>query len=1117
MMNFFRQIVASNLVAPKLTLGIVAVLLQSTLAVGQLAVVGTSPNVGNNLVNTNAPIQVVFSRDVQVSTLSVVNFRVYGKNSGVYSGNITYNNATKTAQFTADVPFQSGELVSVVLGSGISAADGSGLINGFQFSFYIAVEFGSGIFDQRFEISIGGDPNNPVERDPEAIFAADFNNDRFIDLAVVNNTTNSVSILTNQFATVTGSFVVGSTVSVGSGPSAISGGDYDRDGLVDLAITNFDDNTVSLLRNVGGSFILVQTIQTAERPTFIEFRDYNNDTFLDIAVTALGVNRLQVFMSDGNSYNTAPVVLTTGASPQAFVSGDFDGDGQLDFAVTNSGDNSISVYLNDGSGQFNNAAEVSVPDFPTAIVAGDFVGTANGGYGDGVLDLAALHPNINAISILGNRSRDGGFVLTQQIDAGLRPSGLFVADLDTTDLTALSTGLPKDYDLDFAVANLFSNDVFIFRNQFNNQYTADALDVYPAGETPSSVTGADFDFDGDIDLAVTNLNTHSVSILLNSGGIAGNIRFTQPPDGLDFGDVYVADDSTQSFSFFNPTDRAISLDQLSVALPQFTLSDNNAQIAPNETFSFTITFSPSDTLVYIDTLVVQSAAFNPLGEVRIAMRGHGIRAIIDVSPDTLDFGSAQPPQVASLPLQIINNGNGALNISEFRFSDPAFSSQVKTLSIPPYTAQSVNMIFQPVFPVAYSDTLTIFHNDSLTPPIAVYLLGGPNTGPPSITSQDTIDAFEDVTVTYTATSIDPDLTNSFYLFQNLPGWLTEASPAADNKSVRGTPLEGYQDTTFRVIAMDGFFYDTLDVFVRVNPVNDPPVFAPEIADQTTTELIPATFTVTATDIEDSTLVLMAANLPLGAGFVDNGDKSGVFSWIPPADSRGVYPITFIVTERFEAIPLADTMLVNLVVQATLPDLKATSITLQATEVKQYQTHTITAGLRAERASVRNPFRVQFKHDGQVVFDQLIDSLLVNQSRSFAYTTTFAKSGKQVISFSADVFGQTQEVDELNNTITLTVNVLEPDLIVRPNPFTPNQDGFNDEAVFDFSELVVAQPQLKIFSFKGHLLKTIENQQGRAITWDGRNSEGKAMRPGTYLYIFSDRAKRITSGYVVLAR
>ena len=104
-------------------------------------------------------------------------------------------------------------------------------------------------------------------------------------------------------------------------------------------------------------------------------------------------------------------------------------------------------------------------------------------------------------------------------------------------------------------------------------------------------------------------------------------------------------------------------------------------------------------------------------------------------------------------------------------------------------------------------------------------------------------------------------------------------------------------------------------------------------------------------------------------------------------------------------------------------------------------------------------------------------------------------------------------DASSELITNQVNVVARvigDLIdapqVTPNPFTPNGDGINDQAVFSFNLFLVTQPVeilVDICDLSGRVVHTLGPVMHGAgavnLTWNGRNTENKVLPPGIYLY------------------
>jgi hypothetical protein len=103
---------------------------------------------------------------------------------------------------------------------------------------YILLGNGDGTFGMPTEIMVGNTPN--------AIVAGDFDNDGKLDLVVANGGDNTVTVLLGNG---NGTFTptAGSPYPVGKLPFQIVAADFNSDGKLDLAILNLTDGTVSIL------------------------------------------------------------------------------------------------------------------------------------------------------------------------------------------------------------------------------------------------------------------------------------------------------------------------------------------------------------------------------------------------------------------------------------------------------------------------------------------------------------------------------------------------------------------------------------------------------------------------------------------------------------------------------------------------------------------------------------------------------------------------------------------------------------------------------------------------------------------------------------------------------
>lgn len=168
-----------------------------------------------------------------------------------------------------------------------------------------------------------------------------------------------------------------------------------------------------------------------------------------------------------------------------------------------------------------------------------------------------------------------------------------------------------------------------------------------------------------------------------------------------------------------------------------------------------------------------------------------------------------------------------------------------------------------------------------------------NLNSPHITSPASVDAIEDSLFIYTATGTDSDGDSIIFSFENYPAWMNP-----DKNVISGIPVEGCQDTSFVVIATDGYLYDTLKVAVRVILINEPPVIS-AIPDQITNEDVATdavAFTVEDEESPDSTLLISASSsdtllIPDDNIIIAGNGKERTVTCIPAKDKFGSAVIT----------------------------------------------------------------------------------------------------------------------------------------------------------------------------------------------------------------------------------
>jgi hypothetical protein len=218
--------------------------------------------------------------------------------------------------------------------------------------------------------------------------------------------------------------------------------------------------------------------------------DFNHDGKLDAAVVG---DSLWILLGNGDGTFQAP---SSYAGPFYFVAvADFNNDGIPDLAVVPEG-NAVSVFLGNGDGTFQ-PPKNSPTTGPSAFIAvGDF-------NGDHKMDIAVVNDPYISI-LLGNG--DGTFQAPIDNESFPAPGWLAVGDFN------------NDHRLDVAVVGTLGGSSNLGILLGNGDGTLQSATVSSLDYPPYSVAAADFNNDGNLDLAVGNLGGGgSVSVFLGDG------------------------------------------------------------------------------------------------------------------------------------------------------------------------------------------------------------------------------------------------------------------------------------------------------------------------------------------------------------------------------------------------------------------------------------------------------------------------------------------------------------------------------------------------------------------------------------------------------------------------
>ncbi len=718
----------------------------------------------------------------------------------------------------------------------------------------------------------------------------------------------------------------------------VSGSDADGDSLI-LSAENIPTNA-TFTDNFDGT------------GTF----DFNPD------FTQAGVYNVAFIASDGaladteivaitvNDVNQAPTLANIGSQTVdegqnlnfGVSSSDPDGD-SLIFSAENVPANATFTDNFDGTGTFD-----FTPDFSQAGVYNvTFIAT------DGALadtEIVAITVNdVNQAPVLasiGSKSVDEG----QNLNFGVSAS-----DVDNDSLVLTAENVPAnatftdnfdgtgtfDFNPDFTQAGVYNVSFIVSDGELaDTEIVAITVNDVNQGPVLAAIGSKTVDEGQNLNFGISASDFDNDSLILSAENVPTNATFTDNFDGT--GTFDFSPDFTQA-GIYNVT--FIVSDGALVDTEIVAITVNDVNVAPElasigsktvdegQTLNFGVSASDldNDSLILSAENIPVNATFtdnfdgtgtfdfNPdftqsgVYNVRF-IASDGALADTELVEITVNHIS-QPPTLNAIGSKTVDEGD-TLNFG-VSGSDPDGDSLILTAEDVPANATFTDNLdgtgtfdFTPDFSQAgvYNVRFIVSDGGLADTELVAITVNDVNRAPTLATiGSQSVDEGQSLNVGVSGS--DPDGDSLILSAENVPANAT----FTDNFDGTGTfdfapdfSQAGVYNVTF--IASDGVLSDTEIVAITVNDVNQAPVLA-SIGSQTVDEGQNLNFGVSASDVDNDSLVLTAENVPANATFTDNFDGTGTFDFNPDSTQAGVYNVRFIASDG----ALADTELVEITV------------------------------------------------------------------------------------------------------------------------------------------------------------------------------------------------------------
>lgn len=295
-----------------------------------------------------------------------------------------------------------------------------------------------------------------------------------------------------------------------SGPAAgLDVVDLDGDGYADIAITEEDRGTLTVLMGRGeGTFLVEGSYVTGRGPGDVVLSDLNGDRMPDGVVLNHVGDSLTLLIGSHAGFRSSRSLVAGSEDLKAVAAGDFNGDGHADLAAISESSGQVTLFAGNGNGTFVPHTPVQAGTRLRAAVAGRFRP------GD-IDDLAIADFATDEVVVLHGGVHEP-FGSSQRIGVGEGPSAIVAGPFAAEAAPALVT------------ANEVGSSLSILADDGRGRFTL--AQSIPVAIEPRFLLAGDVTGDGRLDLMAGNDRSDTVVVL------AGTEHGLAPPRSDHLGD-----------------------------------------------------------------------------------------------------------------------------------------------------------------------------------------------------------------------------------------------------------------------------------------------------------------------------------------------------------------------------------------------------------------------------------------------------------------------------------------------------------------------------------------------------------------------------------------------------